>query len=99
MGQAGLHDLTNNHYVRLFGNSLMFSAFAALGQLSQPQTNANTQTISQMVYASVGEQIAQTGSQLIAKNLTIQPTLTIRPGTNFNVMLTHDLGFENKYES
>lgn len=96
-GMAGLHDLVDNHYLKLFGSALMFSLFGAAGQLSQPRTAANELTTQQIIYAAIGQQMNQTGAQLAAKNMNIQPTIKIRPGTNFNVLLTRDMVLPSPY--
>lgn len=98
MGMAGLSDLVNHHYARIFGSALMMSMFGAAGQLSQPKdTNGNQISDTQIVYAAVGEQMSQTSAQLVAKNMDIQPTITIRPGANFNVLLTRDMVLPTYY--
>lgn len=97
VGMAGLHDLTNNHYTRIFGSALLFSAFGAAGQLSQPQTATGQLTVQEMVYAAVGQQMTQTGSQLAEKNMNIQPTIQIQVGNNFNVLLTRDIILPREY--
>ena len=96
-GLAGLHDQVNNHYFRIFGSTLMMSLFGALGQLSQPKNNSNQMTSSQLIYGAIGQQMSQTSIQLLAKNMNIQPTLTIRPGANFNVLLTRDMVLQHPY--
>lgn len=90
-GMAGLHDQVDKHYFRIFGSALMFSVFGAAGQLSQPQSNNNQLSSQQIIYGAIGQQMGQTASQLVAKNMNIQPTLKIRPGTDFNVLLTRDM--------
>jgi type IV secretion system protein VirB10 len=97
-GMAGLHDLVNNHYWRLFGSALMMSAFGAAGQMSQPQNNTGTVTTQQLLYAAIGQQMGETGAQLMARNMNIQPTNEIRPGTNFNVLLTRDMVLPSTYQ-
>ena len=91
-GMSGIHDLVNNHYVQIFGSALMFSLFGAAGQLSQPkQASTNTLTNQQIIYGAIGQQMSQTGAQLVQKNINIQPTLEIRSGANFNILLTRDM--------
>ena len=97
-GMAGLHDLVNNHYVRIFGSALAFSVFGALGQLSQPKQDTNTLTNQQIVYAAVGQQLNQISAQMIEKNMNIQPTITIRPGAEFNVLLSRDMILPGPYK-
>ncbi|PIR10230.1 MAG: hypothetical protein COV52_09735 [Gammaproteobacteria bacterium CG11_big_fil_rev_8_21_14_0_20_46_22] len=99
MGMAGLHDLVDNHYTRIFGSALMFSMFGALGQLSQPQQANGILTNQQIIYGAIGQQMSQTGAQLVEKNINIQPTLKIRPGANFNILLTRDMVLPGPYRS
>lgn len=95
-GMAGLSDLVNHHYSRIFGSALLMSVFGAAGQLSQPQ-NSKQASSEQIIYGAVGQQMSQTSAQLIAKNLDIQPTIQIRPGANFNVLLTRDMVLPGAY--
>ncbi len=97
MGMAGMHDLVDNHYTRVFGSALMFSMFGALGQLSQPQQDNGVLTNQQIIYGAIGQQMSQTGAQLVEKNIEIQPTLQIRPGSNFNILLTRDMVLPGPY--
>ena len=99
MGMAGMHDLVDNHYTRIFGSALMFSMFGALGQLSQPQQANGILTNQQIIYGAIGQQMSQTGAQMVEKNINIQPTLRIRPGANFNVLLTRDMVLPGPYRS
>ena len=41
--------------------------------------------------AEMGRQIGQVGTEMIRRNLNIQPTLEIRPGYRFNVMVNKDI--------
>lgn len=95
-GMAGLSDLVNHHYARIFGSALLMSVFGAAGQLSQPQ-NSKQASSEQIIYGAVGQQMSQTSAQLVAKNMDIQPTITIRPGSNFNVLLTRDMVLPTYY--
>ncbi len=94
-GYAGMKDKVNNHYWRVFGDAMMLSLFSAGIQLSQPEvdaTNGNaTYTNQQIIAASIGQQLGQAGMQIVQKNMNIQPTLEIRPGYLFNVMVTKDI--------
>ncbi len=76
----------------------MFSAFGAAGQLAQPRTANNQLTTQQIIYGAIGQQMSQTGAQLIAKNMNIQPTIQIRAGANFNVLLMRDMVLPHAYQ-
>jgi len=91
-GYAGFNDKVNNHYGRIFGNALLLSIFSSAIQLSQPQTNSDGNYSSQAIIAgSLGQQMGQLGMQMAQRNMNIQPTLEIRPGYQFNVMVTKDI--------
>ncbi|MCX7122668.1 MAG: hypothetical protein NTV32_03225 [Gammaproteobacteria bacterium] len=101
-GFAGLHDQVDNHYIRIFGSALLMSVFSAGMQLSQPQTssvNGASPSNQQIIAGAMGQELSQTATQMIQQNLNIQPTLNIRPGDNFNVLVTRDIPFSGPYNS
>lgn len=101
-GYAGFHDIVDNKYWKLFGTSFIMGVITGAMQYSQNNTNANVQTgglgitntnptIGQTMAGSLGQQLGQTGLSITQKNLNVQPTLIIRPGYPFNVMITADM--------
>ena len=92
-GQAGFRDLVDNHYMRIFGSAILMSLLSAGAQLSQPQ-NANMLTApsaGQEAAAAMGQEINMVGQNLLNRNLNIQPTLVIRPGYAFNVLVSRTM--------
>lgn len=100
-GYAGFKDQVNNHYVRLFSSAFLMSGITAGIALSQPQTvnNNERQTASSALSEALGQQLGQATAQLIAKNLNIAPTLEIRPGYRFNIIVTKDMTFSKPYRA
>lgn len=96
-GQSGLADKVNHHFLNVFGASAMVSALGAAGQLSQPRTSGNQLSTSQVLYSAVGTQMTETGSRLVDKTMNIQPTIVIRAGTLFNVVMQKDLALPHPY--
>lgn len=45
----------------------------------------------QIMAAELGRQIGRMGMEMTRRNLNIQPTLEIRPGYQFTVMITKDI--------
>lgn len=91
-GLAGFYDQVDNHYARIFGTGLVLTLFSAGVQLSQPQaSNGENYSSSQIIAGSLGQQMGQVGSQMAQRNMNIQPTLEIRPGYEFNIMVTKDI--------
>jgi type IV secretion system protein VirB10 len=99
-GNAGFTDQVNNHYARIFGWALLTSVISAGAQLSQPQqTNVlTTPSSGQVAAAAVGQEMAQVGSQMAARNMQIQPTIQIRKGYRFTVMVNKDILFPGPYQ-
>jgi type IV secretory pathway VirB10-like protein len=92
-GYAGLQDKTNNHTWPTFRNALLLSAITAGVQLSQPQARQGDSSYSgqQVIAGSLGMQMGQLGMGSIQRGMSLPPTLTIRPGYRFNVMVSKDL--------
>ncbi|WP_051861794.1 TraB/TrbI/VirB10 family type IV secretion system protein [Ferrovum myxofaciens] len=92
-GQAGFHDQVDNHYMRIFGSAILMSLLGAGAELSQPQNSSalTTPTAMQMGTAAMAQQLNTVGTNLLNKNLNIQPTLNIRPGYAFDVFVNHTM--------
>jgi len=86
-GYAGFNDKVNNHYLRIFGSGVLLSVFSAGIQISQPHIN----DYSRIIAGSLGQQMGQIGMQMAQRNMNIQPTIEIRPGYEFNIMVTKDI--------
>lgn len=101
-GFAGFEDKVDNHYLRVFGSALLMSGIIA--GVAQTQQSATTnfngvQDFSSTLSASLGQQLGQVAAQMIQKNLNIAPTMEIRAGYRFNVMVTKDLAFSKPYQA
>jgi type IV secretion system protein TrbI len=92
-GYAGFHDKVDTHFWKMFGNALMLSMFSAGVQISQGGQNSGTDglTPQQTIAAGLGQQLEELGEELARRNSRIQPTLEIRPGYRFTVMVTKDM--------
>jgi len=99
-GYAGFDADVDNHYWKLFGVTGMMSLFSAGFQLSQPSTSSGSNGVpstSQTIAATVGQQIGQTASGVMQKQLNVQPTLKREPGYRFNIQVTKNLVFTQNY--
>jgi len=100
-GYGGFTDKVNNHYFKLFGSAIMLSFITAGFEYSQDNNNNdddNSVNASDAFSEALGQQLGMTTAKMIEKNLNISPTLEIRPGYRFNVMLNKDLVFESPYK-
>jgi type IV secretion system protein VirB10 len=92
-GYAGFKDNANNHVWPTFRNALLLSAITAGVQLSQPRSQQGNYAYSsqQMIAGSLGMQLNQLGLSSYQGRVNMAPTLTIRPGYRFNVMVSKDM--------
>ncbi|NML17012.1 TrbI/VirB10 family protein [Azohydromonas caseinilytica] len=99
-GYAGLHDRVNNHYVRLFASAFLLSGITAGISMSQHTTQSpnGVPTFSGAMSEAVGQQLGLATSQLLSKNMNLSPTLEIRPGFRFVVVVAKDLRFPGPYQ-
>ena len=89
IGDTGLRDQVNNHYLRIFGVSL---AIGALGALAEAGTNSGLVTSSSdLMRQGFAQSTAQSSAQILDKFLNILPTVTIREGHRVKVYLSGDL--------
>jgi type IV secretory pathway VirB10-like protein len=89
IGDTGLRDQVNNHYLRIFGVSL---AIGALGAMAEAGTgSALTESGSDLMRQGFASSTAQSSAQILDKFLNIMPTVTIREGHRVKVYLSGDL--------
>jgi len=89
IGDTGLRDQVNNHYLRIFGVSL---AIGALGAVSEAGTGgALNATSGDLMRQGFAASTAQSSAQILDKFLNIMPTVTIREGHRVKVYLAGDL--------
>lgn len=102
LGSSGFEDKVNNHYIKTFGSAGLMSLVVggtgyALNSAEGDDSDANENSITSQMTASLALQIGQTSANLLEKNLNIKPSLEIRAGYKFNIVLTQDLTFESPY--
>ncbi len=90
LGEAGFSQITDNHYMRIFGSAFLISLLGAAAELSQPQQSsalANPGAM-QTGTGAIAQEMNSVGGDMLQKNLDIAPTLKIRPGYLFNVLVS-----------
>jgi type IV secretory pathway VirB10-like protein len=89
IGDAGLRDQVNNHYLRIFGTSLAIGAIGAVAEAGTAGTL--TATGSDLMRQGFAQSTAQSSAQILDRFLNILPTVTIREGHRVKVYLSGDL--------
>lgn len=103
-GNAGYTDKVNNHYLRIFGSAILMSMITgsmsySMDSLDNSGGDSDNPTLQNEMGAALASQLGQATLQLLQKNLNIKPTLEIRPGYQFNVIVTKDVVFERLYSN
>jgi type IV secretion system protein VirB10 len=89
IGETGLQDQVNHHYLQVFGISVAIGAIAGLGQANsrtgfdQPGIDAYEQ--------GVATSLSQSALRILDRYLNVLPTVTIREGHRVKVWLSADL--------
>ncbi|MCZ4806700.1 TrbI/VirB10 family protein [Legionella pneumophila] len=101
-GYAGFRDEVNHHYARIYGSALLMSGIIAGITYSQ-NTNQSNQfgyaqpTAGSVMSQALGQQLGEVTSQLVSKNLNVSPTINVRAGYRFNIIVVKDLTFKQPY--
>ena len=103
-GNAGYTDKVNNHYLRIFGSAILMSMITgsmsySMDSLDNSGGDSDNPTLQNEMGAALASQLGQATLQLLQKNLNIKPTLEIRPGYQFNVIVTKDIVFQQPYRN
>jgi type IV secretion system protein VirB10 len=69
----------------------------AVDQVSNNDSDSDSTSMQDEMIAALAAQLGQTTLQLLQKNLNIKPTLEIRPGYQFNIIVTKDVIFRTAY--
>jgi type IV secretion system protein VirB10 len=89
IGDTGLRDQVNNHYLRIFGVSL---AIGALGAVAEGGAAGSlTASGADLMRQGFAQSTAQSSAQILDKFLNVMPTVTIREGHRVKVYLAGDL--------
>jgi type IV secretory pathway VirB10-like protein len=92
-GQSGMEDQVNNHFWKTWSSALLVSFLGVAAQQSQPQNQGafNTPSGSAQASAAAMNSLSDVSSKILQKSLNISPTLQVRPGMTFNVMVNRSI--------
>lgn len=89
IGETGLRDQVNHHYMQVFGISLAIGAIAGLAQADTQ--NGIYQSSSDAYRQGLSESLSQSSLRILDRYLNILPTVTIREGHRVKIYLADDL--------
>ena len=94
-GYAGLADQVDHHLGQLIG-AVTLSSFISVGANLATDSGDN---VTDALGDAAAQQAADIGSQIVNRQLDVQPTITIRPGFKLNVLVNKDIIFPEPYSA
>jgi type IV secretion system protein VirB10 len=89
-GYAGVADRVDYHADKLATAALLSGVVAYAGNLAGGRQTL-TLTPGDVVGSAVAQQASTVGSNLVQRQLNVQPTITIRPGWPVRVLVNRDI--------
>jgi type IV secretion system protein TrbI len=90
IGEEGLKDKVNNHYLQIFGTSIALGVVSGAAQITQGGVGYNS-TGSQQFVNGAAAGISQQATTVLDRFIQIPPTITIREGHRVKVYFTQDM--------
>ena len=98
-GYGGLKDKVDRHLWRTWSSAALVALIGTGIDMSMPESStlATQDTASDAARRNFAESFGRVAEQTISKNLNVQPTIRIRPGYRFNVLVDQDIIFPSAY--
>ena len=90
IGEEGLKDKVNNHYLQIFGTSIALGVVAGASEITQGGGTITTSG-SQAFTNGTAASVSQSATTILDRFMQIPPTITIREGHRVKVYFTQDL--------
>jgi type IV secretion system protein VirB10 len=90
IGEEGLKDKVNNHYLEIFGTSIALGVIAGAGEITQGGGTITTSG-SQAFTNGTAASVSQSATSILDRFMQIPPTITIREGHRVKVYFTQDM--------
>jgi type IV secretion system protein TrbI len=90
-GYAGLEDGVDWHWDRILAGAALSTLLGVGAELAAPDRTGSDSKIIIATRQSGQDTVNQVGQEITKRNVSIQPTLTVRPGFPMRVMVNKDL--------
>jgi type IV secretion system protein VirB10 len=90
IGEEGLKDKVNNHYLQIFGTSIALGIIAGAGEIEEGGGTITTSG-SQAFTTGTASSVSQSATTVLDRFMQIPPTITIREGHRVKVYFTQDM--------
>jgi len=90
IGEEGVKDKVNNHYLQIFGTSIALGLVAGAGEIEQGGGAISTSGSQAFTTGAAGS-VSQSATTILDRFMQIPPTITIREGHRIKVYFTQDM--------
>jgi type IV secretion system protein VirB10 len=90
IGEEGLKDKVNNHYLQIFGASIALGIISGAGEITQGGGAISTSGSQAFTTGAAGS-VSQSAATILDRFIQIPPTITIREGHRVKVYFTQDM--------
>jgi type IV secretion system protein VirB10 len=90
IGEEGIKDRVNNHYLEIFGTSIALGVLAGAGEIEGGGGTISTSG-SEAFTTGAASSVSQSATSILDRFLQIPPTITIREGHRVKVYFTRDM--------
>jgi type IV secretion system protein VirB10 len=90
IGEEGLKDKVNNHYLEIFGTSIALGVISGAGVIEQGGGTISTNG-SQAFTTGAAASVSQSATTILDRFMKIPPTITIREGHRVKVYFMQDM--------
>jgi type IV secretion system protein VirB10 len=99
-GYGGFSDKIDRKLLQTFGSAILIALIGAGTEMAIPRDRNSFGMQNTAEYAarrSFAETFGRMAERTISRNMDVQPTLEIRPGYKFNVLVDQDMVFPGDY--
>lgn len=98
-GYGGFRDQVDNRYLQTFGAAVLIAVIGTGIDMAAPDRSAQGRqdTASDAARRNFAESFGRVAEKTVSRNLDVQPTLKIRPGYTFNIIVEQDVIFPTAY--
>ncbi|MFJ1311802.1 IncP-type conjugal transfer protein TrbI [Agrobacterium sp. P15N1-A] len=99
-GYSGFRDRADRKWFQTFGSAILIALIGAGTDMAIPQDRDSFRSANSAEDAarrSFAETFGRMADRTIQRNMDVQPTLEIRPGYKFNVIVDQDIVFPGRY--
>jgi type IV secretion system protein VirB10 len=90
IGETGLKDKVNNHYLQIFGTSIALGIIGAAAEMSNNGGSLTGNGVDAYKYG-IAASVSQNATTILDRFISIPPTITIREGYRVKVYISQDM--------